>query len=168
MSLIRPAPLWRRFAASIYDGLLLFGLWAAVVWVDLLVRESLNLPRNAGGLQVLEFIVGLGFFGRSWTRGGQTLGMRVWQLQVRRHDGSALRWPVAGLRYTVMLFTWIAALLPAILLIPKVAAQVHADTAILVGLAYSTAALLLIMLDPTRRAPCDLVARTEVVVIPKA
>jgi len=169
MSLVLPAPIWRRIAASIYDGLLLLALWMVAALVDTWVRDAFGgLPRTRLAFQILLFLVGLGFFGYSWTRGGQTLGMRVWRLRVRRADGAALRWPIAGLRYAVMLLTWFALLLPALMQLPGLAAHVHAERVIIVSLAYSTVAALAMLLDRRRRAPCDWAARTEVVVEPKA
>ncbi len=167
MGLIRPAPLWRRFAAAIYDGLLLIGLWMAAALVDLLVRDGLGLARDPRVLQLLLMLLGLLFFGWSWTHGGQTLGMRAWQLRVRRHDGAPLLWPIAALRYVVMLLTWSASLLPALLRIPGVATRMHADATMFGALAFNGIALVLILLDPMRRAPCDLVSRTEVALLPK-
>jgi uncharacterized RDD family membrane protein YckC len=164
-----PAPIWRRLAASIYDGLLLLALWMVAALIDTWVRDALGeLAHSRLGFQMLLFAIGLGFFGYSWTHGGQTLGMRVWRLRVRRGDGAALRWPIAGLRYAVMLLTWFAALVPALLQIPSLAAHLHAERVMVAGLAYSVFALLLMLLDRRRRAPCDWVARTEVIVEPKA
>ena len=136
--------------------------------IDTWVRDALNdLARTRLAFQLLLFVIGLGFFGYSWTHGGQTLGMRVWRLRVRRGDGAALRWPIAGLRYAVMLLTWFAVLLPALLQIPSLAARLHAERVMIAGLAYSAFAILLMLLDRRRRAPCDWAARTEVIVEPK-
>lgn len=167
MSLVLPAPIWRRFAASTYDGLLLLAMWMVAALIDTIVRDALGLPRTRLAFQILLFLVGLGFFGWFWTHGGQTLGMRVWRLRVRRIDGSALRWPIASVRYAVMLVTWFALLLPALLQIPSLAAHVNAGTALVASLAYSVVAVLVMLLDRRRRALCDHATRTEVVVEPK-
>jgi uncharacterized RDD family membrane protein YckC len=169
MSLVLPAPIWRRFAASVYDGLLLLALWMVAALIDTWVRDALGgAARTRLAFQILLFLVGLGFFGYSWTHGGQTLGMRVWRMRVRRSDGSALRWPTASVRYAVMLLTWFALLLPALLQFPALAAHVHGGAVMIAGVAFSVVALLVMLLDRRRRAPCDLAAMTEVVVEPKA
>ncbi|WP_299696758.1 RDD family protein [Hydrocarboniphaga sp.] len=168
MPLVLPAPIWRRLAASIYDGLLLLAMWMVAALVDTLVRDALGgAARTRLAFQILLFLVGLGFFGYSWTHGGQTLGMRVWRMRVRRIDGSALRWPTAGVRYAVMLLTWFALFLPGLLQFPTLAAHVHAGPVIVAGVAFSVVALLVMLLDARRRALCDWAAMTEVVVEPK-
>ncbi|MGQ0529953.1 MAG: RDD family protein [Panacagrimonas sp.] len=166
-NLVIPAPLWRRLIAAVYDGLLLLGLWMAGALLDLLIRDQLlGLPRHWLWLQGLFFVIGLGFFGWSWTRGGQTLGMRVWRLHVRRLDGGVLRWPIATLRYSTMLATWMAATLPLLLLIPRYAAQPTMVTmAVAAGLIVLASAVLMLT-ESRRRALCDWISGTEVVVLP--
>lgn len=163
---IVPAPLWRRLCAAVYDGLVFLGLGMAALLLEMIVRESLlGLPRNTLVLQLCLFLVGLGFFGGFWVHGGQTLGMRSWRLQVRRLDGSALRWPVAAVRYTAMLATWAAALTPGLLLMPRLATMPALP---LVAAACAIAVLgatAILLSDGRRRAPCDWAAGTEVVVV---
>ena len=114
--LVLPAPLWRRLVALAYDGLLyvallMAGLVLAIPFVAFLVADDARTPlHNYVILQAYGFVVGAGFFGWSWTRGGQTLGMRVWRLQVRRLDGAPLRWPVAILRFAAGLVPVLAGL----------------------------------------------------------
>lgn len=104
-AVILPAPLWRRLAAAIYDGLLLLALWLVVAMADQAVRILAGLPPSVRVLQAAMLLAGLFFFGWSWTHGGQTLGMRVWRLKVRRVDGGTLGWPTAIARYG---FAWLA------------------------------------------------------------
>lgn len=164
-----PAPLWRRLAAAAYDGLLLIGLWMAAALAEVIVRDSvLGLPRHWIALQIYFFLVGLAFFGWFWVRGGQTLGMRAWRLQVRRADGSALRWPIASLRYAVMLVTWGVALTPLVLLLPRLSTLPHASEATLIAIILTSAGLITFRLDPQRRAPADRIAGTEVVTLNRA
>lgn len=167
MSLNLPAPIWRRIAASVYDALLLLALWMVAALIDTVVRDALGLPRTRLAFQVMLFLLGMGFFGWFWTHGGQTLGMRVWRLRVRRVDGADLRWPIACLRYALMLVTWFALLLPGLLRMPSAAGYAHASTLSAICLAWVLCALLMMALDPRRRAPCDWVARTEVIVEPR-
>jgi uncharacterized RDD family membrane protein YckC len=41
------------------------------------------------------------FFCGFWVHGGQTLGMRAWQIRVVRDDGGALTWPRAATRFAL-------------------------------------------------------------------
>ena len=123
--------------------------------------------RHFGALQLACFAVGLGFFGWFWTRGGQTLGMRAWNLRVQRPDGSAVRWPIATLRFGVLLLTWMCVLGPLFLSIPVVAQRPHAVEAGIAMIALSVLSLGGMMLDPQRRAPCDFASGTLVVRLPQ-
>ena len=139
-ALVVPAPLWRRLASAVYDALVLAGLLMAAVMADLFLRGVAGLPYNVHVLRAVLLLVALLFFGLSWTRGGQTLGMRAWRLQVRRTDGHPLTWPTALARFA---FAWLA-WLP-------------------LGLGVLWCAI-----DPRRRAWHDTLSGTEVVLLPKS
>lgn len=162
-----PAPLWRRLAAAVYDGLLLVGLWMAALIVDTVVRDLIGVERQWPALRAYLFLIGLVFFGWFWTHGGQTLGMRAWRLQVRRGDGAPLRWLDAALRYALMLMCWGVALTPALLRFPALAAKPHAAEIGAATLIATALALLLMRLDPRRRGPQDWLSRTELTVLPQ-
>ena len=138
-SIITPAPLWRRLIAALYDGLLLVALWMVGVLVDVIVRDLADLPRHGLSLQIFLFLLGLLFCGWFWTHGGQTLGMRVWGLRVRREDGSDLRWPIATVRYAFAYLSW----------------------------GFAGLGILWCLVDGRRRAWHDLLTGTEMVVVPK-
>jgi uncharacterized RDD family membrane protein YckC len=138
--LVIPAPLWRRLASAIYDALVLIGIFMVIVMADLYLRRVAGLPYNAHVLQALLFLAAALFCGRSWTRGGQTLGMRAWRLQVRRVDGGPLNWPAALSRFAFALLAWLP-----------------------LGLGVLWSAL-----DPRRRAWHDMLSGTEVVLLPKS
>ena len=165
------APLWRRFAAAVYDALLLTGLWMTTLLLTLPVRSLLGVPPGSPVLRGLLFAVGLAFFGWFWTRGGQTLGMRAWKLRVRRRDGAALRWPIAAIRYAAMMSYWTLALMPfAVYLLeryPKViAALPHAVPAATIASTLIVLSLALRLLDGRRGLPHDWASGTEVVRLP--
>ncbi|MCC2658282.1 MAG: hypothetical protein K0Q76_3390 [Panacagrimonas sp.] len=162
-----PAPPWRRLFAAFYDGLVLLGLSMAALLFEMIVRENLlGLGKHYAVLQLLLFGVGLGFFGWFWVHGGQTLGMRAWRLQVRRLDGAALRWPIAAVRYTVMIATWGVVLQPALLALPRYAGHAQLQAAALACGLLALGAAALMHVEGRRRAPCDWAAGTEVVVTP--
>jgi uncharacterized RDD family membrane protein YckC len=102
-----PAPLWRRLASAAYDALLLAALWLVATLAGAIVREVAQLPYSAGLFRGWLFLVGMAYFGLCWTRGGQTLGMRVWRLEVRRTDGRPLGWPDAAARYALAWIAWL-------------------------------------------------------------
>jgi uncharacterized RDD family membrane protein YckC len=99
-----PASLFRRLAALVYDGLLLL----AVLFLGTLVLlpfsggESIT-PQDSGPWEYAYrgwiALLTLGFFGLSWTRRGQTLGMMSWKIRLLRDDGSLPRWRDAAARF---------------------------------------------------------------------
>jgi uncharacterized RDD family membrane protein YckC len=103
--LILPAPLWRRLAAALYDALVLVALWMVASLAYGVARTIAEWPLDAALFRGVLFLIGLAYFGLSWTHGGQTLGMRAWRLQVRRIDGTSVHWPAALARYA---FAWLA------------------------------------------------------------
>ena len=94
---LKPAGLLRRLAALLYDMLLLVAVLMTVTWLLLpLTRGEAITRETVGALEYLYQLLLLGlivaYFGFSWTRSGQTLGMLAWRIRVLRSDGSLLRW----------------------------------------------------------------------------
>ncbi|HTI95864.1 MAG TPA: RDD family protein [Rudaea sp.] len=101
-----PAPLRRRLAAAGYDLLPLIGLWfVAAVLALAITGGALDTHTLAGKVLVQGFALALSaaYFIVSWTRGGQTIGMRTWRLRVVATDGNRVSWPQAILRFFVAL-----------------------------------------------------------------
>jgi uncharacterized RDD family membrane protein YckC len=97
-----PASLWLRLFAGAYDLLPLIGLWFVAGVLALAVTSgTLDPHRLAHKVLVQALVLGLSaaYFVVSWTRGGQTIGMRAWRLRVVRADGSALGMGRALLRF---------------------------------------------------------------------
>jgi uncharacterized RDD family membrane protein YckC len=90
-----PTPsLRRRMAAFLYEGVLLFGI---VVMAGLLygtLTQQRHALQGQTGLQILLFIVLGLYFVVFWSRGGQTVAMRAWQVRLVALDGR----PVGRLR----------------------------------------------------------------------
>lgn len=85
------APLWRRFAALLYDGFLLtaisFGYSAALTAIAVAIRDGS--PNETYNPMFSSPLFGLGwlltltlFYFYFWRRFGQTLGMKTWRIQV--------------------------------------------------------------------------------------
>ena len=103
---------FRRLAAIVYDALLLLGIvfLATLPWV--LIRgnpdpEKLNFEPL--GLAYQVFIVALifGYFALGWCRGGRTLGMRSWRMQLVGRDGAAVTLGQAALRFLAAFAAWL-------------------------------------------------------------
>ncbi len=106
MLMLQTPSLMRRFAAIVYDSLLLASV--------LFVATALILPFNAGQdfrnhqifysfyLLMVSFI----FYGWFWTHGGQTLGLRAWKLQVLTFDLQPITWLQAFERFSGAIVSW--------------------------------------------------------------
>jgi len=132
------APLWRRLAAGAYDLLPL----AAI----LMIATALVFPITRAGIapgtlwfQAYLVLVVFAYYGISWRRGGQTIGMRTWRLRAVADDGAALSWRQIMLRFAVAL----------------------------VSLGTLGAGFVAALFDPRRRTWHDVAAGTVVVVVPR-
>jgi uncharacterized RDD family membrane protein YckC len=97
------ASLLRLLIAIIYDSFLLFSM--------LLVAAALAYPVTGGqvslGYQIYLLIVCFFYFAWPWLRGGQTLGMKAWRIQVQSINGKALSWRQALLRFLMAILSWL-------------------------------------------------------------
>jgi uncharacterized RDD family membrane protein YckC len=101
-----PASLWLRLVAAVYDLLPLLALcFFATVLALALTGGALDVRRRADKLlvQALVLVLSAAYFGLSWSRGGQTIGMKPWRLRVVRGDGAAPDLAHALLRFAVAL-----------------------------------------------------------------
>lgn len=173
--LTRPAAIWRRLAAFVYDALLyiaalMAGLVLANFAIAAAIAKSATTPlHNLTILPLYGYGIAIVIFAWSWAKGGQTLGMRAWRLQVRRLDGNRLRWPVALVRLTcsylllvlaLLLGHWMGASLPA----GKARVLNALSTLPWAFLAHYVPCLI----SSRGRSLPDLVAGTEVVMLPRA
>ena len=108
MTALKSAPLWLRFAAAAYDLFPLIALWMLTAGLMLLAargRFDIAHPpwlyRTA--LRAALLVVTAGYFVASWSRGGQTIGMRAWRLQVVADEGGQLTWTRASVRFAIAL-----------------------------------------------------------------
>lgn len=101
-----PARLWRRLAAMVYDSLIVMALVMAYGAAVLAIKyQLLNLPLAVGEraqmnpLELLGLVVVImGFFSFFWHRGGQTVGMKAWRLQIVQANGDFASWRQGLLR----------------------------------------------------------------------
>jgi uncharacterized RDD family membrane protein YckC len=100
----RAAGFWRRLAALFYDFLLVIALAAVTTFAMLpLTHGEAILPSTQGGIahayHLVLLLLTFGYFGWSWTRSGQTLGMKAWRIELQAAGGGRLGWPGAVGRF---------------------------------------------------------------------
>ena len=110
-SLYPIAPLWRRLAAMVYDGLLLIALWflLAAAYLALFQFFTKGTPKDPLFLQLtlfpLELFATFCFFDYFWRTKGQTLGMLAWKLKLVNSDEGALSRKTTLKRWAVSLIS---------------------------------------------------------------
>jgi len=103
-----PATLWLRLLAIVYDLLPLLGLWLGAAGLAVLLSGGALDTHRLGGkltMQALVLLASGAYFIVSWTRGGQTIGMRAWRLRVVRSDGAPLTIAQSALRFPLALLS---------------------------------------------------------------
>ena len=128
---IKRVGLIKRLVVVVYDGLLLFSvlfftsaLWMLIfnivapdsMYIDPSKLESNKLAAFTSTGKIIAFsiiainviAVSFYFYGWFWTHGGQTLGMRAWNLYLTKPDGKFIDWPLAAKRYGLGLLSWAA------------------------------------------------------------
>lgn len=158
---VAPLGYWRRLAALLYEGVLLFGLVMLGGFLYALITQQRHALQGRSGLQVFVFLLFWLYFVWFWTHGGQTVATRTWRLKVTTASGAPLGWLRASARY---LLGWLWCL-PALL-----ASQVfgvHSTAAVfslltLGMLLYAALAHVL----PGRQALHDQICGTRVIVLP--
>lgn len=107
-------PLWRRFAAIIYDTLIL-GCLVFLAWQPVPLLPD-DLYPALGRLMRLAYLIAICFlfFGWFWCHGGQTIGMRAWRIKLVASTSSgqsetilpAVTWHAAWLRFISAMLSW--------------------------------------------------------------
>lgn len=102
----KPAALWKRLFATIYDVMilvalsLLYGALVTLISTVVLGNSAENYRPNASGLfvQIGWVISVLGFYCFFWLRVGQTVAMKAWRLKLVTNSGHPLDLSTCALR----------------------------------------------------------------------
>jgi len=111
-----PAGLFRRLAALFYDLLLVIALGFVATFAMLPLTHGEAILSSTQGLvghayHALLALLVFAYFGWSWTRSGQTLGMRAWRIRLESSGGKPLNWAESLLRFVLGVgLAWLAAL----------------------------------------------------------
>ncbi len=103
------AGLFRRLFAIFYDGFLL----AAILFIVAAIANGLNRgnaiePGNAfyPVFVCIIFILSYLYFAWFWVHGGQTLGMKTWQIQLQSISSNKITWKTTAIRFICAIFSW--------------------------------------------------------------
>lgn len=95
------ASLFVRFAAMLYDALLVLGIWFVIGVVFVIANGGEHVNTHNPFLPSALFIATLWFNMHFWRRGGQTLGMRAWRLRLLNRNKGPLTLTQCMLRFLV-------------------------------------------------------------------
>jgi uncharacterized RDD family membrane protein YckC len=159
--LFKAPGLWCRMACFIYEGVLLFG----VVMIAAYLFSSLTQQRHAlegrHGLQAFLFVVLAIYFSWFWSRGGQTVAMKAWHIQLIEIRGNQ-PYPVsqarALVRYVLSWLWWLPG--PLLLSLSGIQGGLAVIVTLLVGV---VAYALLSQLHPQKQFWHDVVCGTRLV-----
>jgi len=148
----------RRMAAFVYEGVLLFGVvFIAGFLYSTLTRQSHALQGHTG-LQVFVFVVLAIYFVVFWSRGGQTVAMRAWDVRLVTAKDEPVT-PLRALARYLLAWLWFA---PA--LVAAGAAGLHSAVQIFTLLGVGVVAYaLLAFVHPQRQFLHDAVCGTRLV-----
>jgi uncharacterized RDD family membrane protein YckC len=106
----------RRFAALVYDALLIAALLMVYTAIALLFTHGHALLADSVGPWAYIYRIGLigvigAYFVINWVHSGQTLGMRAWRLHAVDRHGKRLTPGPAALRFLCAVLAWTPAAL---------------------------------------------------------
>jgi uncharacterized RDD family membrane protein YckC len=101
----------RRVAALLYDSVLLAALLVVFTSGAVFLNQRTAVDRTTAGAWVYLYRAGLlgviaGYYLLNWTRSGQTLGMRAWDLHAVSTAGKAMSLRAAALRFVCGALAW--------------------------------------------------------------
>jgi uncharacterized RDD family membrane protein YckC len=100
----------RRFAAMLYDGLLILALLFLATLPFIALRDGEPVEANENFLyQLILCLVIYSFYVGFWVRSGRTLGMQSWRLQLETEDGSQVGIRTATIRFFAALLSFLPA-----------------------------------------------------------
>ncbi len=100
--------LQRRFAAILYDALLLLAMLFLITYPFIAARggEAVETSDNIVYQLTLAVVLFL-FFTVFWSRSGRTLGMQSWGLRLETADGKVPTFRAAVIRFFAAMLSWL-------------------------------------------------------------
>ena len=103
--------LLRRFAAILYDSLLLLALWFLATVPFIAIEGGGSIEPGSGPLYVAYQLTLIGvayaFFVGFWCHRGRTLGMQSWGLQLHTADDKLPSVGAATIRFFAAILSWL-------------------------------------------------------------
>ncbi|VAW55312.1 hypothetical protein MNBD_GAMMA05-2407 [hydrothermal vent metagenome] len=101
--------LFRRLFAIFYDCFLLLAILFVVSGIATTLNQGVAVEPGNTLYPLMVFIIfslSYLYFVWFWTHGGQTLGMKTWQIQLCTIDNNEIDRKIAAIRFITALFSW--------------------------------------------------------------
>jgi len=98
------ASLFKQLAAMVYDSLLILAILFVAIGITVPINQGIAIKPSL--VYLFLVVVIFIFYGWFWGRSGQTLGMRVWKIQIVTEFGGYPDWPVSFLRLAFAMFSF--------------------------------------------------------------
>jgi len=95
------ASLFKRFAAGIYELLLLIAIWMLCAWIFVSFFGNADNALKRLGLQIILWLVSGFYFVWCWHRSGQTLAAQTWKIKLVNEQEKTLSVKQALQRYAL-------------------------------------------------------------------
>ena len=100
---LTPAPLLSRFAAMVYESLLVTAVMFVASFIIMPVIGDMHAPWQRHLFQIYIMGVLFAYFNAFWLRSGQTLAMKTWRIRLVQKNGDTLTFKQAMLRFVFAL-----------------------------------------------------------------
>ena len=101
--------LFRRLFAVFYDSFLLLAILFVISGIATALNQGTAVEPGNTLYPFMVFIIfslSYLYFAWFWMHGGQTLGMKTWQIQLRTIDNSEIDRKITVIRFVTALFSW--------------------------------------------------------------
>lgn len=96
----------RRMLVFCYEFVLLFGLWMFFALIYGIITQQTNAMTHRFGLQATLYIITGLYFVKSWTRHGQTLAGKTWNVSLLDSSQKIINTKTAVIRYVLASIAW--------------------------------------------------------------
>jgi uncharacterized RDD family membrane protein YckC len=101
--------LFRRFFAIFYDCFLLTAILFVVSGIATALNQGMAVEPGNTLYPLMVFIIfslSYLYFAWFWVHGGQSLGMKTWQIQLRSIEQDGIDWKITTVRFITAIFSW--------------------------------------------------------------
>ena len=103
------AGLFRRLLAIFYDTFLLTAILLVVAAIAMTINHGEPIEASDSfrpAYVIFMLSICYLYFAWFWIHGGQTLGMKTWQIQLQSINSNKITWKTSAIRFVCAIFSW--------------------------------------------------------------